>query len=284
MASLNAGPEYYVAEQKYREAVGYEEQMLYLREMLKFCPKHKGAHSILNEIKTKMARLRKENEKEKAKKRSRKSKGDFLKRQGGAQVCILGFVNSGKSALVNALTNADFTSTRAPFETAVATPAMMKYKKAQIQLVDTPSVHGGNKSLLFAMARNADMALIIIDESQGVKEQEEFFSKLRCKRRFMAYSKKDLVERANSLKKELYEALELIRVFTKVPRGKVDKLRPIVLFKNARTVREVARQVHKDFYRNLKCARVWGSSRFDGQQVAPNYKLEDGDVIELQLK
>lgn len=284
MASLNAGPEYYAAEQRYREAVGYEEQMIALQEMLKFCPKHKGAHSILSEIKTKMARLRKDQEKEKAKKRSRKSKGDFLKRQGGAQVCLLGFVNSGKSALVNALTSANFASTRAPFETAVATPAMMKYEKVQIQLLDTPSIHDGNKALLFAMARNADLALVIIDESQGAREQEEFFSSLRCRRRLTLYSKNDLVERADSLKKEIYDALEIIRVFTKATRGKVDLSRPIILFKNARKVRDVARQVHKDFYKNLKCARVWGSSRFDGQQVSPDYKLEDGDAVELQLK
>jgi len=42
--------------------------------------------------------------------------------------------------------------------------------------------------------------------------------------------------------------------------------------------------VHKDFARNLECGRVWGSTRFPGQQVGPDYELRDDDVLELKLK
>jgi hypothetical protein len=45
---------------------------------------------------------------------------------------------------------------------------------------------------------------------------------------------------------------------------------------------EFAGKVHKDFLDNLKSARVWGSTSFDGQMVSRDYVLEDGDVVELK--
>jgi len=279
LASLNAGPEYYLAEEKYREAVTYDEKTAALREMLKQCPKHKAAHSILNEIKSKIARLKKQHEKEEAKRRARGGRGDFLRRQGAAQVAVVGFPNAGKSFLVNALSNASFASTPAPFETLEAAPAMMEHKKVQIQLVDTPSAHAGNQSLVFGLARNADLALIV--SGSGQKGEKEFFAKMRVKKELrVAKGKWD----AEKLKEKIYDALGLVRVFTKPNRGKPDYDKPIVLFKGGCTVADAAREVHKDFARNLECGRVWGSTRFPGQQVGPDYELRDDDVLELKLK
>lgn len=283
MASLNAGPEYYHAEEKYRDAATPEEKMAALQEMLKFCPKHKAAHSILAEIKGKLARLRKETARLEASKKGKRSGGDFVRRQGGAQVLVLGFPNSGKSFLVNLLTNARFASTETPFETKQAAPAMMDYRKVQIQLVDTPSVHAANKPLLFAMARAADLALVLIDETQGAAEQEAFFEPLKAsKRRLDLRLRRNAERRAEEIKREIFDALGVVRVFTKARSGKDD--RPIVLFEGESAVRDVARAIHKDFFENLKCARVWGSSRFPGQQVGPDYVLKDGDTVELELK
>lgn len=44
-----------------------------------------------------------------------------------------------------------------------------------------------------------------------------------------------------------------------------------------------AEKVHKDFAENLKTARVWGDAVFDGQMVQRDYRLRDGDVVELQI-
>jgi ribosome-interacting GTPase 1 len=33
--------------------------------------------------------------------------------------------------------------------------------------------------------------------------------------------------------------------------------------------------------RSLRHARLWGRSGFDGQQVGPEHRVEDGDVVEL---
>ena len=74
--------------------------------------------------------------------------------------------------------------------------------------------------------------------------------------------------------------LGILRVYTKLPGHVPDKTRPFTL-RRGETVRDVARLVHKDLERSLRYARVWGQSGFDGQQVGPDHRLADGDVIEL---
>lgn len=84
------------------------------------------------------------------------------------------------------------------------------------------------------------------------------------------------------LKEQLFERLEIIRVYTKA-RGKTpDRGAPFVLNKGA-TVEELARKVHKEFVANLKFARVWGRDVYDGQMIQRDYVLHDGDVVELHV-
>ncbi|UCF79684.1 MAG: 50S ribosome-binding GTPase [Candidatus Eiseniibacteriota bacterium] len=87
---------------------------------------------------------------------------------------------------------------------------------------------------------------------------------------------------ADSLKRAIFELLDLVRVYTKVPGKKPDLDRPFVL-RGGSTVLEVAALVHKDFEANLKSARIWGSGAFDGQYVQRDHVVKDKDVIELHL-
>ena len=57
---------------------------------------------------------------------------------------------------------------------------------------------------------------------------------------------------------------------------------PVVLPKGS-TVIDLAEEIHKDFAKKLKYARVWGSGRFEGQRVTRDYVLEDGDIVELHV-
>jgi ribosome-interacting GTPase 1 len=84
------------------------------------------------------------------------------------------------------------------------------------------------------------------------------------------------------LKREVFDQLEIIRVYSKPPGKKPDVERPFVL-PTGSTVEDMAAKVHRDFLHNLKAARVWGSADFDGQMVARDYVLADGDVVELRL-
>lgn len=84
-----------------------------------------------------------------------------------------------------------------------------------------------------------------------------------------------------ALQDAVVERLELIRVYAKPPGEEPDLSTPFVM-KRGGTVEEFAEKVHRDFYENLKSARVWGSGAFDGQMVARDHVLEDGDVVELR--
>jgi uncharacterized protein len=77
-----------------------------------------------------------------------------------------------------------------------------------------------------------------------------------------------------------FEALGIIRVYSKEPRKEPDMSRPFTLPRGA-TVEALARVIHKDMAQDLKYARVWGPSAFDGQSVQGSHALEEGDVVEL---
>jgi uncharacterized protein len=78
-----------------------------------------------------------------------------------------------------------------------------------------------------------------------------------------------------------FDALDIIRVYTKEPGHKSDLERPFTLPRGA-TVEALARSIHNDIADQLKCARIWGPSAFDGQKVRGDHVLEDGDVVELR--
>ena len=84
------------------------------------------------------------------------------------------------------------------------------------------------------------------------------------------------------LKKEVYQLLNIVRVYTKVPGKDADLTEPVILKKGS-TIEDVALSVHKDFAAKLRYARVWGSGKFDGQMVKRDYRVSEGDVIEMHL-
>ena len=84
------------------------------------------------------------------------------------------------------------------------------------------------------------------------------------------------------LKRKIYEQLDIIRVYTKEPGKSADMDDPVVLKKGSRLM-DAARIIHKDFAYRLRYAKVWGSSKFDGQKVDKNYLLEDGDIVEFHI-
>lgn len=83
-------------------------------------------------------------------------------------------------------------------------------------------------------------------------------------------------------KKAIYQALNIIRVYTKTPGSKADMTDPMVLEKGS-TLEEAAQALHKDFYQNLKYAVVWGSGKYDGQRVSKGHVLQEGDIVEFHI-
>ena len=81
----------------------------------------------------------------------------------------------------------------------------------------------------------------------------------------------------------VFNALGIVRVYTKPPGQPPDRTRPFIVHRGS-TVSDVARLVHQDVARSLKFARLWGSGAFDGQQVGPDHAVADGDVVELHVR
>ena len=80
----------------------------------------------------------------------------------------------------------------------------------------------------------------------------------------------------------LFQALEVVRVYTKTPGKPAEKEKPFTV-RRGDTIADVARLVHKDIARGLKFARIWGAEVFDGQQVGPEHAVADGDLVELHF-
>jgi ribosome-interacting GTPase 1 len=77
-----------------------------------------------------------------------------------------------------------------------------------------------------------------------------------------------------------FQALDIIRVYSKEPRKDPDMTRPFTLRRGS-TVKDLAKAIHKEIAQEIKFARVWGPSAFDGQSVHEHHVLEEGDVVEL---
>ena len=84
--------------------------------------------------------------------------------------------------------------------------------------------------------------------------------------------------------KALFEALGIVRIYTKEPGMRVDSEHPFALRCGA-TVGELAKNIHKEFVSNFLFAMVWAKRlRFSPKKVGLSFVLEDGDVVEIHTK
>lgn len=129
--------------------------------------KNKATEHHIGKLKAKIARLKDEVEKRKS--QGAKGKGFSIKKSGDATVGIIGFPSIGKSTLLNKLTGASSKIGDYDFTTLDAIPGIMKYKGADIQLLDLPGLikgasegKGRGREILSAV-RNVDLAMLMID-------------------------------------------------------------------------------------------------------------------------
>jgi uncharacterized protein len=84
----------------------------------------------------------------------------------------------------------------------------------------------------------------------------------------------------DTFKHTIFQRLGIIRIYAKPPGREADRSAPFVMQVGG-TVEQFAAKVHRDFVTQLKSARVWGAGVYDGQPVARDHVLHDGDVVEL---
>jgi len=83
---------------------------------------------------------------------------------------------------------------------------------------------------------------------------------------------------------EIFEMLDIIRVYTKDPSKRDASMRPFTIRKGS-TVFDLAKRIHSDFYKQFSYAKVWSKRlRFSPQKVGGSFSLQDGDTVEIHTK
>ena len=88
----------------------------------------------------------------------------------------------------------------------------------------------------------------------------------------------------NKLRDDIFNKLGLIRIYLKPQGLRADYKEPLIV-RNKSTVGDIALKLHRDFVRNFRQARVWGTSvKFPGQKVGLEHVLQDQDVLRIIVK
>jgi len=159
----NVTAEYKKAEQAFREAREPTDRLQCLKEMLRTIPKHKGTEHLQRDIKTRMKMLKEELSGPK-KGGTRSGPIHSIRPEGAAQISLLGPPNSGKSALLHALTGANAEIGSYPYTTRSPQPGMMPYEDVYFQLVDLPPITKDYfEPWLINALQPANAAFLVID-------------------------------------------------------------------------------------------------------------------------
>ncbi len=175
----NVTAEYLAAEEEYHRAKTIPEKIRALEKMYATVPKHKGTEKLRLQIKRKLSELRKELEKQRQMKKGGGGPSIAVRKEGAAQIVLVGLPNVGKSSLLRALTNVDADVADYAFTTVQPIPGMMHYRDVQIQLVEVPGLVEGaalGKGMgpqLLSVIRNADAIAIVVDLSRDPVNQME---------------------------------------------------------------------------------------------------------------
>jgi small GTP-binding protein len=237
-----------------------------------------------------------------------------VRREGVAQVALVGPPNVGKSSLLQALSAIQIRTGDYAFTTLRPVPALTRIGGVLVQLVEIPGLieganadRGGGRALL-GVLRSAD-AIVYCARADGdpadlaVVRNEVVVAGID-KPSIVALTRADeapagAVERyrdaaggaamvlvsilddgsLDAFRDAVWALTGLIRVRLRQA-GTVDE-EPVALAVGA-TTEDVATAVHKELGARFTGARVWGpSARFDGQLVGRGHVVEDGDTVEI---
>jgi ribosome-interacting GTPase 1 len=303
---INASPHYLKAEDEYLQAQTTEQKIKCLKKMLALAPKHKGAENLLKQLKTRLAKLKYTKEKEIQK---GKHKGIGIKKS-DMQAVIIGKTNSGKSALLKLLTNAQPKVSQIQFTTSQPEIGMMNYASTQIQIIENPPIDSPNYDK--GLTNSADTLILIVTSLEEIKEIQKQIPKDKNQKHIIAFNKIDILDQEQKrklkatldskkhnyqlistktsggieeLKGLIFQSFNKIRIYTKDPNKKQHDTEKPVILEPGETVQDVAEKILHGFSKKVISTKLWGpSSKFQGQQVGLTHKLKDMDIVEFKTK
>lgn len=237
-----------------------------------------------------------------------------VRREGAAQIALVGPPNVGKSSLLQALSEIQIKTGDYPFTTLRPIPALTRIGGVLVQLVEIPGLiqgatedRGGGRALL-GVLRSADAIIYCARPDADPAELQAVRAEVALagieKPSFLAATRADEASASDIERlRAAFPDLEVVPVSV-IDEASLDAFRdaawrltglirvrlrtngttdpePLALEPGA-TVTDVADQVHHDLATALSGARVWGpSARFDGQRVGRDHLVRDGDVVEI---
>jgi len=237
-----------------------------------------------------------------------------VRREGAAQIALVGAPNAGKSSLLHALSEVQIKIGDYAFTTLRPVPALTRIHGVLLQLVEIPGLiagasqdRGGGRALL-GVLRNADAIVFCQDvrapldaltdvraevAAAGINRpailaatkmdeaQPEDLARLRAAVPELAVIGVSAIDDVSleAFKDALWQLSGLLRVYLKRDGQATDE--PIALQPGA-TVADVAADIHHEVAATCRGGRIWGpSARFEGQLVGRDHIVRDGDAIEI---
>jgi len=237
-----------------------------------------------------------------------------VRREGVAQIALVGAPNAGKSSLLHALSHVQIKIGDYAFTTLRPVASLTRIGGVLVQLVEIPGLikganedRGGGRALL-GVLRSADAIVYcqdvrtpfdVLKEVQaeviaaGIdlpsilaatkmdEASEHDLARLQAAVPAMAVVGVSIIddESLDAFKEAVWKLTGLIRVYLRHEKRVEEE--PLALPPGA-TIADVAAQIHKEIGAPCRNARIWGpSARFDGQLVGRSHPVEDGDVVEI---
>jgi len=311
---------YHKKEEKLRFAESPEEKISILKEMLAVMPKHKGTDNLRAELNSKIAKLKKEVRKKPKVHRhdvytvAKDGIGQVIMMgpPNSGKSTILSKLTNAKPHI------APYPYTTKRPDVGMIEYENVKIQLVDTP----PLCENFHPPWLLALGRSSDLLIGLIDGSKNGKEKIEQLLKLleegnmfiqsrdfykgeelmqkpsfimvtRSEKNSLSVLKREYEDRLDfigfpldmnidSLKKRIYEALGVIRIYTKPPGKKADFSEPIVLEKSA-TVLDAAYEIHKDFAERMRYTRLWRSDE-PPRQIGADQNLREGDIVEFHSR
>jgi uncharacterized protein len=237
-----------------------------------------------------------------------------VRREGAAQVALVGAPNAGKSSLLQALSSIQIKTGDYAFTTLRPVPALASICGVPVQLVEIPGLiegasddRGGGRALL-GVLRGADAIVLC----HAPTEPPQALSTVRAELDRVGIDRPTIVAATKAdeagagqlaaltaavqplevvavsvlddasvdrLREAIFRLTGLIRVHLR-KQGEVDG-EPLALPGGA-TVADVADAIHHELGALCAGAHLWGpSGRFPGQRVGRDHEVVDGDAVEI---
>lgn len=126
-------------------------------------------------------------------------------------------------------------------------------------------------------------SLVIVNKIDLVDPEYIKSATAKLKVPFIAVSA-DTNKNIESLKNEIYNKLDFVRIYMKPKGQEADMKEPLIMPRDS-TVQNICSKIHRNMVRDFKFAQVWGKSvKYGGQKVGLEHRIVDEDILTIVKK